>query len=107
MAERIRGINPGCRVRVEDDFVSGDNVRRLLAPGLDVMVDCTDQVSAKIALVLQARTTGLPLVVCGGAGGKTNPLSLRASDLPSGCKDALLAKKRNSISRRNDRTSAV
>jgi len=99
MAERIRGINPQCAVTVVDDFVSPDNVAELLAGDPDLLVDCTDQVSAKIAMILHARDRRMPIVVCGGAGGKTNPLGLRASDLSAALNDALLAKVRNSLRR--------
>lgn len=99
MAERINGINPLCRVAVEDDFVSADNIGNLVQPGLDVLIDCTDQVSAKIAMIIHCRDAAVPLVVCGGAGGKTNPLGLRASDLAVVGNDALLAKVRNTLRR--------
>lgn len=99
MAERIQGIHPGCRVTRVDDFLTPDNVSEVLGPGITMVVDCTDQVSAKIAMVLHARTHGLPLVVCGGAGGKTDPLALRAGDLSVSINDALLAKLRNQLRR--------
>lgn len=101
MARRIAGINPGCRVRQIDDFVTPENVGELLARDVTLLVDCTDQASAKIAMVLEARDRRLPLVVCGGAGGKTNPLALRASDLSQALNDALLAKLRNSLRRQH------
>ncbi|TAL87953.1 MAG: tRNA threonylcarbamoyladenosine dehydratase [Candidimonas sp.] len=101
MARRIAGINPDCRVRQIDDFVTPENVRELLAHDVGLLVDCTDQASAKIAMILEARDRRLPLVVCGGAGGKTNPLALRASDLSQALNDALLAKLRNSLRRQH------
>jgi len=66
-----------------------------------VVLDCTDQVSAKIAMILHARRSGAPLVVCGGAGGKTDPLALRAGDLSEAVNDALLAKIRNQLRRQH------
>ncbi len=99
MADRIRDINPDCRVVVIDDFVSPENVAELLAAGPGFIVDCTDQAQAKIALILEARRRGLPLLVCGGAGGKTNPLSLRAGDIATAVNDALLSKLRNTLRR--------
>jgi tRNA A37 threonylcarbamoyladenosine dehydratase len=99
MADRIAGIHPGCRVTRVDDFLTPDNVAEVLAPGPTMVIDCTDQVAAKLAMVLHARRHGLPLVVCGGAGGKTDPLSLRAGDLSASVNDALLAKLRNQLRR--------
>jgi tRNA A37 threonylcarbamoyladenosine dehydratase len=99
MAARVAGINPECRVTCVDDFVGPDNVGRVLDAPYDAVVDCTDQASAKIAMILHARERGWPLLVCGGAGGKTDPLSLRTGDLSQACNDALLAKLRNTLRR--------
>lgn len=95
MAARIRGINPECRITLVDDFLTPENVSEVLPEGLDVVIDCTDQMSAKVAMVLQARTRKQALIVCGGAGGKTDLLSLRAGDLSEATHDALLARLRN------------
>ncbi|MFC4273759.1 tRNA threonylcarbamoyladenosine dehydratase [Achromobacter aloeverae] len=99
MADRIAGINPECVVHCVDDFVTPDNVGLVLPGPYAMIIDCTDQVAAKIAMVRHARHLGCPLLVCGGAGGKTDPLALRAGDLSSALNDALLAKLRNKLRR--------
>ncbi|MGP1614576.1 MAG: tRNA threonylcarbamoyladenosine dehydratase, partial [Pollutimonas bauzanensis] len=101
MAQRVHGINPACRVRMLDDFIGPDNVSELLAADASLVIDCTDQAQAKIAMILEARLRKIPVVVCGGAGGKTNPLSLRAGDLSLAVNDALLAKLRNTLRRQH------
>lgn len=95
MAARIAGINPHCAVQAVDDFLTPDNAAQVLAPEVGVVIDCTDQIAAKVAMVLLARQRRQPLLVCGGAGGKTDPLALRAGDLSASTHDALLAKLRN------------
>ncbi|MBV6273018.1 tRNA threonylcarbamoyladenosine dehydratase [Alcaligenaceae bacterium CGII-47] len=94
MAQRVRDINPHCQVRLIDDFVEPDNVEQIFSVGAGVLVDCTDQVKAKVAMVLAARARAWPIIVCGGAGGKTDPLSLRAGDLSLAVHDALLGRVR-------------
>lgn len=101
MGQRVHGINPECRVQMIDDFVGPDNVSALFAADAGLVIDCTDQAQAKIAMILEARTRNIPIVVCGGAGGKTNPLSLRAGDLSLAVNDALLAKLRNTLRRQH------
>lgn len=101
MAQRIRGINPGCRLGMIDDFISPENVAELLPPDAGMIIDCTDQAAAKVAMILEARNRRIPIVVCGGAGGKTNPLALRAGDLSTAVNDALLSKLRNTLRRRH------
>lgn len=103
MEARVRDIDPLCRVHCVDDFVEPGNLARILvtppAPPAwhSVLVDCTDQASAKIAMILHARELGWPLLVCGGAGGKTNPLALRAGDLADAVNDALLGRIRQEL----------
>lgn len=101
MARRIHGINPECRVNPVDDFVTPDNVREMLPADLTLLIDCTDQIAAKTAMVIEAAVRGLLIIVCGGAGGKTDALSLRAGDLSQATNDALLAKLRNTLRRRH------
>src|SRR3546814_1636522 len=67
----------------------------------DVCSSDLDQAPAKIAMILEARRRGIPVVVCGGAGGKTNPLALRAGDLSAAVNDALLSKLRNTLRRQH------
>ena len=99
MASRIRGINDSCKLDLVDDFLTPDNVSVLLHESIDYVLDCTDQVPAKIAMVLQSRRRKQPLLVCGGAGGKTNLLALRAGDLAESTHDALLGRMRNMLRR--------
>lgn len=101
MAQRIHGINASCRVTTIDDFVTPDNAGELLASTPDILIDCTDQVPAKVSMVLQARQRGIKVVVCGGAGGKTDPLTLRAGDLSHATYDALLGRMRNTLRRQH------
>ncbi len=101
MGERILGINPACRLELIDDFVEPSNVGQMLDGDLTLVIDCTDQASAKVAMILEARRRHMPIVVCGGAGGKTNLLSLRAGDMSQAVNDALLAKLRNTLRRQH------
>ena len=101
MTQRIKSINPECIVHVIDDFVTPQNVAGLLDGGADVVIDCTDQVSAKIAMILEGRQRKIPVLVCGGAGGKTDPLTLRAGDLSTASHDALLSRLRNMLRRQH------
>lgn len=99
MAQRIQSIHPDCRLTLIDDFLTPENVQQLLPAELSIVLDCTDQVAAKIAMVLQSRARKQALIVCGGAGGKTNSLALQAGDLAEATHDALLARVRNVLRR--------
>lgn len=101
MGQRVLGINPACTLSMIDDFINPENVSTLITRDVDLVIDCTDQAAAKIAMILECRARNLPIVVCGGAGGKTDPLALRAGDLSAAVNDALLSKLRNTLRRQH------
>ncbi|MHA3082364.1 tRNA threonylcarbamoyladenosine dehydratase [Acinetobacter sp. ANC 5383] len=94
MAERCRQINPRMQVNVIDDYLSPENVKELLLEVPDVVLDCIDDVKAKLALMLHCRFNKIPLIVSGGAGGKLDPLKIRVADLSKTEQDPMLAKLR-------------
>jgi tRNA A37 threonylcarbamoyladenosine dehydratase len=98
MAQRIEAINPRARVTCIEEFVTEDNVSELIRD-LDLVLDCIDQVSAKAALIVHARATGLRIVTCGAAGGRTDPTRIRCADLARALGDPLLAKVRYRLRR--------
>jgi tRNA threonylcarbamoyladenosine dehydratase len=106
MAQRIHLINPKCDVQVVDDFVTPLNVHEVLPEAAQVVLDCTDQLSAKLAMVLCARQRNQALWVCGAAGGKTDSLSLKAGDLRDATHDALLARLRLALRKSHGYPSA-
>lgn len=95
---RIRDINPACKVTSIDDFLTEENLRELIPPGaFDAVIDACDQARVKAALIAHARFNKIPLVVCGAAGGKRDPLKLRQADLGCVTHDALLSRIRSLV----------
>lgn len=97
MAQRCREINPQIQIELVDDFLTPDNVTELLADRPDVVLDCIDDVKAKLALMLHCRFNKIPLIVSGGAGGKLDPLKIRVADLSKTEQDPMLAKLRTQL----------
>ncbi len=90
MRRRIADIAPDCAVDAIDAYVDPGNVERLV-PADALVVDAIDAPRAKAALIACLRMRAQPLVVCGAAGGRTDPLRLRRDDLSRTRGDALLA----------------
>ncbi|MFN0297081.1 ThiF family adenylyltransferase [Acinetobacter albensis] len=97
MAERCLSINPRIRINMVDDYLTPDNVKELLSNPPDVVLDCIDDVKAKLALMLHCRFNKIPLIVSGGAGGKLDPLKIRVADLSKTEQDPMLAKLRSQL----------
>jgi tRNA threonylcarbamoyladenosine dehydratase len=99
MAARIAEISPGTRVVRIDDFVGVGNVAALVDARADVVIDAIDSPRAKAAVIALCVARGQPVVVCGAAGGRTDPLALRRADLAQTRGDALLASVRARLRR--------
>ena len=99
MAERIHTINPACMVREIEDFVTLENVANLLDFNINVVLDCTDDVQAKIALAINSKAMQIPLIMSGSAGGRLDPTRIKVADMAYVQGDKLLAKVRNQLRR--------
>lgn len=93
IAERIQRINPDCSITCIEDFVTEENLDRLLGRDFDVVIDAIDQARVKVAMVAYCKNRKLPIVVAGAAGGQIDPTQIRLTDLSQTVQDPLLAKK--------------
>ena len=81
MRERMLEINPNADIEVRKCFVLPENVDDFPFDSYDYMVDAIDTVSAKLALVEQARAHDVPIISAMGAGNKLDPGRFRVSDI--------------------------
>ena len=79
--ERIRDINPDCRVRIWKTFFMPDTQDQFDFSEYDYVVDAIDTVKGKLALVEAAKAAGTPIISCMGAGNKTDPTAFRVADI--------------------------
>lgn len=118
MAARMQEINPKIVLHLVDDFLTDDNVEALLpsrqaakdaaAQGRPVVVlDCVDDMNAKLAIALHCRFNKVKLVCAGGAGGKIDPSKIQVSDLRESYQDPLLAKLRQKLRHEKGINSAL
>lgn len=107
MHRRIIQINPSCIVHEVEDFITPDNVQVLLSAQYDMVLDCTDDAKAKIALAACCRKNNITLLMSGSAGGRLDPTRLQVNDLAFVTGDKLLAKVRNQLRRNHDFPKAM
>ena len=72
MAERVKAINPAADVKAIKAFYDSESSESLLAPAPDYIVDCIDNVTAKMHLIVSCIQRGIPLVTCLGASAKVD-----------------------------------
>ncbi len=91
MAERLRAINPDIRCHADADFVTASNVTEKLDNRFSYVIDATDKVKHKCAMIVHCKRNKIPIYVVGGAGGQTDPTRIRYADLTRTEQDPLLA----------------
>ena len=104
MAERIRAVNPGIDLRVCNEFYNRDTSASLLEPRPDIVIDCIDNVTAKMHLVATCVDLDLPIVATLGAAAKLDPTCIRVVPLTATHTDPLGRALRKHIRRKHDVT---
>ena len=99
LAERVRLIQPACRVEPVSEFFTAATAGQLLAPRYDFVVDATDKLTNKCVLIAGCRERGLPVLTVGGAGGKRDGTAVRVADLARSEQDELLQQVRRKLRR--------
>ena len=96
LRERITQINPSCIVHEVDDFI-GEDTLELIPATADVVLDCADQVRAKLAMIVFCKRRGQKLLTCGAAGGKVDATRIVQTDIAFAVQDPILAKIRQKL----------
>lgn len=99
LADRVRAINPACRVETRQEFFTKASADRLLATPFDCVLDAIDQVANKALLVAECRALGCAVVTVGGAGGRRDATRICAGDLGDAWGDDLLRQVRRKLRR--------
>lgn len=99
MAHRIKLINPDCIVNEIEDFVIADNVSQYLTQSMDIVIDATDSIPAKAAMIAYCKRNKINIITIGGAGGQIDPRLVTSGDLAKTIQDPLAAKLRSELRR--------
>jgi len=94
MAERIEQINPHCQANTVEDFISQDNLQKMLERDYDYVIDCIDGFRVKAALIAWCKRNKTRIITTGGAGGLTDPTCIQITDISRTEHDALFSKTR-------------
>jgi len=83
MAERIRDINPGCKVGVFKIFYMPENAGEVNLSVYDYIADAIDTVAGKVELIVRAKAAGVKIVCAMGAGNRLDPMGFIVTDIHS------------------------
>ena len=82
-AERIHEINPDVKVTIHKTFYTPETAKQFDFSEYDYIVDAIDTVTGKIALAVNADSTGTPIISSMGAGNKLDPTAFEVADIYS------------------------
>ena len=94
MAERVRSINPALEVIPLPSFYTVAHPEKLFDQAPHVVIDAIDSMRPKAHLIAECFRRQIPIVTCGGAGGRTHGGEIRVADLARTCGDNLLSRLR-------------
>ena len=99
LAERVRAINPGCRVTMVTEYFTAKSAGRMLAERFDWVVDAIDGMANKSLLIAECVHRRQPVLTVGGAGGRRDATRIRTGDLCESQGDELLRQVRKRLRR--------
>ena len=100
MKERIYDINPNIKVDVYKEFYLQDKGLEKIYENADYIVDAIDTVSAKIALIMDAKGKEIPIISSMGTGNKMDPQQLCVCDIYETSIDPLARVMRRELKKR-------
>jgi tRNA A37 threonylcarbamoyladenosine dehydratase len=80
-AERIKDINPACRVNTYKVFYLPETQDSFDFTKYDYVVDAIDTVAGKLAIIENAKKAGVPIISSMGAGNKVRPAMFEVADI--------------------------
>lgn len=81
MAERVRDINPSCKVTAHRCFYLPETADRFDLSSYDYVIDAVDTVTAKLLLIGRAKEAGTPVISSMGAANKLDPTAFVVADI--------------------------
>lgn len=81
MEERIKSINPFCKVNKYELFYLPETASTFDFTEYDYVVDAIDTVTGKIEIITRAKEAGVPVISSMGAGNKLDPTRFEVADI--------------------------
>ncbi|MFC2821897.1 MAG: tRNA threonylcarbamoyladenosine dehydratase [Sphaerochaeta sp.] len=79
--ERFLDINPSCEITSHRVFLTPETASSFDFSKYDYVVDCIDNVTGKIEIIMRSQAIGVPIISSMGAGNKISPSLLKVADI--------------------------
>ena len=101
MKERMLDINPKVDVRVHKCFFLPENADDFPFEEYDYVVDAVDTVTAKLEIIVRAKSLNIPVISAMGAGNKLDASRFKVADIYKTQMDPLAKVMRRELKKRN------
>lgn len=81
LEKRIKDINPDCTVNKYDLFINNENINEFDFNSYSYVIDCVDNVLAKLAIITKAKESYIPVISSMGTGNKLDPKKFQITDI--------------------------
>lgn len=81
----INQILPHISIEIIESYITVDNAKDILVGDIDYVVDCIDNLDAKVEVIRLCKERNIRMICSGGAGMKSDPTKLQIRDI-SDCK---------------------
>ena len=78
---RINDINPECRVKLYNQFITPENLKELFTSKIDYVIDAIDYLPTKKEIIRYCSKNDIPLISSMGTGNKLDPSKLCITEL--------------------------
>lgn len=79
--ERLKSINPACEINAIKKFYLPENSSEFEFAKYDYVVDCIDNVTAKLSIIEECEKAGTKIISSMGTGNKLDPTRFEISDI--------------------------
>lgn len=102
MAARIKQINPAVNIVEVFAFYTAAHPEKLFDTQPDIVIDAIDSMRPKTHLIAECYKRHIPLITCGGAGGRIDASQIRMADLARTNGDNMLSVLRKNLRKEHD-----
>ncbi|MDO4393184.1 MAG: tRNA threonylcarbamoyladenosine dehydratase [Bacillota bacterium] len=81
MSERIKDINPECRVNAHKVFYLPETADLFDFGEYDYVIDAIDTVAGKLQIIMESKKAMVPVISAMGAGNKLDPTAFKVADI--------------------------
>lgn len=95
--KRALKINEKVKIKKIKEFITPENIDKILSPDIDYFIDCCDSIKTKEAVILKCIENKIKFITCCGMGRRLDPSKIEIQDLIKTSYDPLAKRLREFI----------